>query len=166
MGAKLTIECSTGFLRKYWTELCNTRQHTLPYDAKGNKPVSESLDAGRREAKGRTVAKWKPPQEGWSKINVDGAYDARIGGGIGIVIRDDRGSVLLTAWKFIDRGQDAEEIEALACAEGLLPAKEWCLNRTVLETDCSSMARALSMQDSRARASNSSSKTPRKQGKD
>jgi hypothetical protein len=38
-------------------------------------------------------------------------------GGIGIVIRDAKEDILLTAWKFIERGSDAEEVEALACAE-------------------------------------------------
>ncbi|RLM84340.1 hypothetical protein C2845_PM04G09020 [Panicum miliaceum] len=93
------------------------------------------------------MSKWKPPGEGWAKVNVDGAYDATTGeGGVGVVIRDNSGSVLLTAWKFIQRGQDAEEVEALACAEGLLLAKEWCPPRAVLETDCSTMVKALMMQ--------------------
>ena len=76
------------------------------------------------------------------------AYDATTGeGGIGIVIRDSTSAILLSAWKFIGRGQDAEEMEALACAEGLLLAKEWCPSRAILETDCSSMVRALSVQE-------------------
>ena len=51
------------------------------------------------------MSKRKPPREGWTKINVDGTYDADTGvGGIGVVIRDDKGAVMLTAWKFIDRG--------------------------------------------------------------
>jgi len=63
------------------------------------------------------------------------------------VIRDSKGAILLSAWKFVGRGQDAEEMEALACAEGLLLAKEWCPSRAILETDCSSMVRALSVQE-------------------
>ena len=79
---------------------------------------------------------------------MDGAYDATTGeGGIGIVIRDSKGAILLSAWQFVGRGQDAEEMEALACTEGLLLEKEWCPSRAILETDCSSMVRALSVQE-------------------
>jgi ribonuclease HI len=40
------------------------------------------------------------PPEDWLKINVDGALDERTGeGGIGVVIRNHRGEVILTAWR-------------------------------------------------------------------
>jgi hypothetical protein len=49
--AKLSVESSIGFLRKYWAELCDARQHPRPFDAKGKRPISDSLVAGKREAK-------------------------------------------------------------------------------------------------------------------
>ena len=68
--------------------------------------------------------------------HVDGAYAA----GIGIIIRDQDhcGKVLLTAWKaqFDDSGS-AEEVEALACREGLNRAAEWIQEQRILESDCS-----------------------------
>ena len=43
-----------------------------------------------------------------------------------IIIRDDEGGILLTAWKYIIDACDAEEVEALACKKGLKLAVEWC----------------------------------------
>ena len=51
-----------------------------------------------RDKKERASEKWKPPDEGWIKINVDGAFDSAMGeGGLGVAIRDHLGSVLLAA---------------------------------------------------------------------
>ncbi|CAO2045543.1 unnamed protein product [Urochloa humidicola] len=58
------------------------------------------------------------------------------------MIRDSDGKVLLSAWKFITGLSEAEEVEALACKEGMQCAKEWGA-RTILETDCASIARLL-----------------------
>lgn len=151
----MSIEGSVRFLQKYWRELCDIRQQEHDFDAKGKRPVHDSLIAGKREPRKREPLKWVPPSEGWIKINADGAYYASSGeGGLGIVISDTGGSsgegglivisdtggkTQLTAWKYINRGGDAEEVEALACAEGLKLAKDWCANRAVLETDCSTL---------------------------
>jgi hypothetical protein len=71
--------------------------------------------------------RWEAPDPGRIKVNVDGAFDAHSGEG---------GSVVFTAWKYIARGGDAEELEAMACKEGLVLASEWCTGGIVLESDC------------------------------
>ncbi|RLN33427.1 hypothetical protein C2845_PM03G29100 [Panicum miliaceum] len=106
--------------------------------------VADRHEKGKHEAQAREVSRWKPPKDGWTKINVDGAFDAKTGeGGVGVIIRDNQGSVLLSAWKYIQMGHDAEEVEALACAEGLLLAGEWYPPRAILEMDFSVMIKAL-----------------------
>ena len=84
---------------------------------------------------------WTPPDENWIKVNVDGALLAESGAaGIGVVIRDNRGTVLLSAWKSLQGVGSAEEIEALACREGRLHlAAEWIKKPTILESDCSTV---------------------------
>jgi ribonuclease HI len=78
------------------------------------------------------------------KINVDGAFDESSGsGGIGVVIRNYRDEVQLSAWRFIPIGTGAEELEALACREGLTLAAAQRIQRAVLETDSSSIAAML-----------------------
>ena len=42
---------------------------------------------------------WRPPEEGWIKINVDGSYVERTGqASAGVIIRDHNGHVLVSAW--------------------------------------------------------------------
>jgi len=65
------------------------------------------------------------------------------GKGIGVVFRDDKGGILLTAWSYMSKGSDAEEIEALACREGLKLAVEWCKQRLILESDCRSLVETI-----------------------
>ena len=61
--------------------------------------------------------------------------------GIGVVIRDSSGSVLLTAWKFISDAGSAEEV--LACKEGLTLAAEWTKSPSILESDCANIIKYL-----------------------
>jgi ribonuclease HI len=143
-NGKFSIEGSINFLRKYWAELCTIRQLDEHGDLHGKLPVSDSLVAGRKQKTAQEKARWKAPQEGWMKINVDGAFDESSGsGGIGVVIRNYRGEVQLSAWRFIPIGTCAEELEALACREGLMLAADQRIQRAVLETDSSSIAAML-----------------------
>jgi ribonuclease HI len=75
-------------------------------------------------------------QHGWLKVNVDGAFDAGSGeGGVRVIFRDENANVQMMAWKFIEKGTSAEEIEALACKEGLTLVADF--NQSIiLETDC------------------------------
>jgi ribonuclease HI len=78
------------------------------------------------------------------KINVDGAFDEHSGeGGIGVVVRNHKGEVLLSAWKFLQSGGAADEAEALSCKQGLTLAADWYAMNAVLETDCSTIAAML-----------------------
>jgi ribonuclease HI len=102
------------------------------------------LTAGKQKRPDKKQEKWMAPPEDWLKINVDGALDERTGeGGIGVVIRNHRGEVILTAWRFALGEGSAEEVEAQACKYGLLLAAEWCPQKAVLVTDCSSVATML-----------------------
>nr|TKW26067.1 hypothetical protein SEVIR_3G161600v2 [Setaria viridis] len=93
--------------------------------------------AGKREAShSKSTAQWKPPDPGWFKINVDGAFSERSGaGGVGVVIRDHLGAVKLAAWRVIFGASNAEEVEARACKEGADLAAEWIRAPVILESD-------------------------------
>jgi len=92
----------------------------------------------------RATACWSPPEPGWCKINVDGACSTSGGeAGWGVIIRDHTGKVLLSAWRWIPGVVDAEEIETLACKEGLCLAAEWIQGPAVLESDCSTVIKYL-----------------------
>jgi ribonuclease HI len=143
-NSKFSVEGSVSFLRKYWYELCSIRQHDGKEDLKGKAPVLDSLSAGVQGRPAKEKGRWEAPQINWVKINVDGAFDESTGeGGLGVVIRNHQGDVLLTAWKDLQGLRDAEEAEALACREGLKLAADWCAQRAVLETDNCTIASML-----------------------
>jgi ribonuclease HI len=83
------------------------------------------------------VSSWKAPSEGKIKANVDAGWDAvSKQGGVGIVIRDHRGRVILTEWKIIPFCSSAEEAEVIACLDGLrhlVHLRQW---PAILESDC------------------------------
>jgi len=60
-----------------------------------------------------------------------------------VAIRDHNGSVLVSAWKVVSCAGSAEEVEALACREGLVLAAEWTPRPSVLESDCSTIVKYL-----------------------
>ncbi|CAO2192714.1 unnamed protein product [Urochloa humidicola] len=141
---KFSIVGSVNFLLKYWQEVCSVRQQQKGSDPHGKSPVLDSLRDDTKCKLPRLKGRWKPREQGWIKLNVDGAFDSCTGdGGVGVIIRDREGSVLLSSWRYFQRGKDAEEMEALAAKEGLMLAAEWHACNTILETDCITVARAL-----------------------
>ena len=56
---------------------------------------------------------------------MNGAFKKNGGASLGVVIRDDAGKVLLSAWRVVANASNAEEVEILACKGGLTLAVEW-----------------------------------------
>jgi hypothetical protein len=83
------------------------------------------------------VERWSPPEEGWKKINTDGALNksSEKGGG-GLVVRNHHGSFLAAACHFFPLVSDPEEVELRACLRAAKVAKEMALDKVELETDC------------------------------
>ena len=87
----------------------------------------------------QTKQKWQAPVSGQVKINTDGAFSEDSGeAGIGVVIQNHLGQVILSSWKYIDVAGSAEQVEALACREGLALAAEWVPLPAIVESDCAS----------------------------
>lgn len=93
---KLSITGSISFLENYWNTLCSVREQGVP-DHKGKKPMF-SVARTVYPKEDRKGLSWVAPKHGWNKINVDGAFTAQGGPAIGVVIRDAKGMVLLSAW--------------------------------------------------------------------
>jgi ribonuclease HI len=84
------------------------------------------------------------PPQGTLKINVDAAFNQSTGeAAVGVVIRDWKGSLKLTAWRVIFHCRDAEEAEAIACREGVHLALRWPHAPMILESDCHSVVAKL-----------------------
>lgn len=70
--------------------------------------------------------RWKPPNHGWIKINVDVAFYAETGSGaVAGVCRDDQGCFLMAQGSWYDRILDAGMMEAIACRDALKEAQLW-----------------------------------------
>jgi hypothetical protein len=78
-----------------------------------------------------------PPEEGWHKVNADGAFSVDQGhGGCGVVLCDHHGSFLQGASHFLTSVADAERAELYACKEALKLAMENGSRKICLESDC------------------------------
>ncbi|KAF5459099.1 hypothetical protein F2P56_023083, partial [Juglans regia] len=90
-----------------------------------------------QKPKVRAYYEWKPPPIDWLKLSVDGAVFGEINrAGVGFVLRDGKGDVLLAASEIEFEVKDAEPIELLA----ILRALQFCANmgiqRMMVESDC------------------------------
>ena len=133
---------SVRFLSSYWEALSNPSAPMA--DDKGKHATGSSCNPSPSPGF-RPKRPWRMPEEGWIKVSVDGAFLEQTGkAGIGVAIRDQSGSVLVSAWKVITGAGSAEEVEAQACREGLGLAAEWTPLPTILESDCSTVVNYLS----------------------
>jgi ribonuclease HI len=146
---KATIKHSVHFLLNYaislHANLCTTSKN-MPLDSKGKKPMWNHLpDTCKETKKNKTdLQKWKPPDQGWLKVNVDGSYIAETGqASIGVVIRDHTGQAVLAAGKNFQNCCDAQESEALAAKEGARLAAQWCNKPVIFESDCTTITHAI-----------------------
>jgi ribonuclease HI len=97
---------------------------------------------------------WKPPPEGWAKINFDGSFVENNGdAGAGVIARNHHGDVIFTAWRSIPNCSSAVEAEARACLEGIKLAVQWIRGPVLLETDCARVHVAMSSEEDRSEIS-------------
>jgi ribonuclease HI len=137
---KASIAASIPFLQNYVESFCPGAP--LP-DSKGKAPV---LPLRAQVADPRPVAhsEWAAPEPGWVKVNVDAGWQASSSaGGIGMVVRDEMGAVLLSEWKTLVACGSAEEAEMIACLEGIRYLAAYPQIPGILETDCSRLVAAL-----------------------
>jgi hypothetical protein len=115
---KLCIMGSVNFLMSYWESLCTIRQQPVP-DLKGKRPIFPdlTLDGKNQQQK---QASWVAPGRETVKINVDGAFSDASQGSYGVVIRDEQGQVLLSAWGIIDNASSAEQVVSVFWTGNLL----------------------------------------------
>jgi hypothetical protein len=84
---------------------------------------------------------WNPPAWATIKINVDGAFNPVTGqAAIGAVARDYEGNSKIMLCRPVVHCRDAEEVEVLACLEGLHLAQHWPNDMQIeIESDCTNL---------------------------
>jgi ribonuclease HI len=141
---KASISASVPFLVNYF-QTFNSLTNPVP-DAKG-KSLSPQ-DSAIFHAGSGTPSSWTAPRSGEVKANVDAGWDAvSKKAGIGIIIRDCTGSVILSEWKPIRGCISAEEAEIQAVVAGLkhlINLRRWPAS---LETDCLRVVHVLAGSD-------------------
>jgi ribonuclease HI len=81
--------------------------------------------------------RWTALPIGGIKANVDAGWDSQSKkAGIGVVVRDYAGQVLLSEWQFIPWCASAEEAEVLACLAGLKHLINLQAPHAIMESDC------------------------------
>ncbi|TVU45579.1 hypothetical protein EJB05_05069, partial [Eragrostis curvula] len=134
-GENISIGDSVEFLKRYMAALLQIRQQEPVPDDKGKKSLFRQKLCSMPRAV-TTDKRWVPPDKNVLKINVDGAFMESSGAAaVGVVIRDNTGSPLLTAWRILFYCRDAEEAEITACLEGIKLAARWDDREFILETD-------------------------------
>ena len=87
---------------------------------------------------------WEPPDEGWVKVNSDGAVSkCGVKGGGGAVLRDHNGAFLAATCHYYPNIVDPEAIEVLACRRALQLAADINATRVHLELDAQAVVNML-----------------------
>ncbi|OMO92697.1 hypothetical protein COLO4_17377 [Corchorus olitorius] len=103
----------------------------LMYRKKDVKKISRDEDSRFLENK----EKWLAPEEGWLKVNVDGAFDPGTSeGAVGIVARDHNGCLIGGTGMRV-KVANAQAVEALAALKGCELARDKGWPRVIVEMD-------------------------------
>ncbi|XP_042980029.1 uncharacterized protein LOC122310214 [Carya illinoinensis] len=90
------------------------------------------------------VVRWHPPPNDFLKLNIDGAtFPEHSVAGIGVVLRDQYGEVVVACSKVEKDVSSDEFIEAVALLRGLQLCIQWGVPKIMLETDCLVLVNAL-----------------------
>ena len=93
---------------------------------------------------GSQTTSWQPPGPGQYKVNVDGAlFAAENTAGLGVVIRDEHGQVMVSLSECIPLPSTVIEVEVLAARRGMELAVETGFRNIVLESDSQILIKAL-----------------------
>jgi ribonuclease HI len=133
------VAASKRFLDSYLQSLLLVEQHPVVDIEKGKQVVDYGLGERRRKNQvGPTVQEkhnWKPPDEGVTKLNIDGAFSNDGRAGAGMILRESNGDIIFAASRQLRSCGDALEAELAAMEEGLRLALYWARKSIILETD-------------------------------
>ncbi|KAK1630057.1 hypothetical protein QYE76_004372 [Lolium multiflorum] len=85
---------------------------------------------------------WHPPDDGWTKINVDGAFSSGEGAS-GAIARDHRGLFLAAKAIWYPNAANALTMEAHAIRDGVVLARDQKFQKVIIETDSLVLSKVL-----------------------
>jgi hypothetical protein len=133
------IEASKRFLMSYVQSLLLIEQNVVVDLEKGKQSVDQlkgfSKHGKPAEKRPHVKDKWRPPDEGVAKLNVDGAFSMDGRAGTGMIMRRSDGSVVFAACRQLNGCADALEAEIAAMEEGLALGLAWEPGPFILESD-------------------------------
>jgi ribonuclease HI len=148
-----SIVGSTSFLESYWITLNGIKQKRSPAEMeRGKEPMGEFLREGRMQPSmdksNEESVRWSPPRPGWVKVNTDAGFCGDRGiGSFGVMVRNQDGEVLLTAWNILPHCGSVEEAEVEACLQGMRMTLQGAPQPIIVESDCLMLIRTLQSQE-------------------
>lgn len=86
---------------------------------------------------------WNPPTQRFFKVNCDASLRDDGSGGIGCIVRDDRGRFLVACAKRVTSSLEVDHLEGLAAEMGAVMLKNLGCSRVIIEGDCDAVYRRL-----------------------
>jgi hypothetical protein len=116
------IEASRRFLCSYVESLLAIKQDPMADPVKGKVAVSHDHESPRERKRKMMwkldvakVGQWSRPQAGWVKLKADGAWVKETRqGGTNMILHDEEGRILFTAYRFLQTCDSPLEAELLA----------------------------------------------------
>lgn len=120
-NGKQIFHWCTQYLDEYWAATATPIKYNLPLESR-----------------------WVPPVDLVYKVNVDGAvFSSQKQAGIGVIIRDSQGNLIVGLSKKLNAPLGAIEAEAKAFEEGIVFACTVGIQNFVVEGDCLAIVQAL-----------------------
>lgn len=138
-----SVSASAQFLFSYADAMLLIKDKSLAPHIKGKSSLVAPVPAVDLNT-ARQTSEWKPPDSGWTKLNVDASFFPISGEAAwGAVVRDEHGSVIASSWNVIDDCQSVEMAEGFACLEGIKWVRGFSALPLILENDCQGLITTL-----------------------
>ncbi|KAF5450596.1 hypothetical protein F2P56_030930 [Juglans regia] len=134
----LCFRCNKMQMEKNLIQPSQVINHALSLHKSFNDLRSSSTQIAKR------MCYWEPPPRGFLKLNVDGAMFLNLRkAGVGVVVRDNKGKLVMAASKMGNEVDDPTTIELMALLRGLQLCVHLGFSKIVVESDCMLMVQEL-----------------------
>jgi hypothetical protein len=137
------MEASRRFLCSYVDSLLLIKQNPVADTVKGKSVImydhmqSKKRGSPALKRRAENQKKWTKPPPGWMKLNVDGAWEILENrGGVGMILRDEKGHIIVTTCSNMEMCVSPLEAEAIACNQGIALALQHTNLPFLVESDC------------------------------